>query len=59
MPRAPVAPAAALAAGLGIAERYRVTAIAERRFTHAQLWSAMAQVFIFYSAIAPFIYPLF
>lgn len=42
MPRAPVAPGAALAAGLGIAERYRVTAIAERRFTHAELWSAMA-----------------
>ena len=41
-PRGPIAPRAALATGLGIAERYRVAAITERRFTHAQLWSAMA-----------------
>ena len=41
-PRGPVPPEAALAAGLRIAERHRVAAIGERRFTHAQLWSAMA-----------------
>jgi hypothetical protein len=30
------------ARGLAIADQYRVEAIAERRFTHAQLWAAMA-----------------
>ncbi len=34
--------AAALARGLGIARRHRVAAIAERRFTHTELWRAMA-----------------
>ena len=32
---------AALAAGLAIAERYKVSAIAGRRFTHAELWRAI------------------
>ena len=32
---------AALADGLRIAERFRVDAIATRRFTHSELWSAM------------------
>ena len=41
-PRGPIAPAEALATGLRIAERHRVAAIAERRFTHSQLWNAMA-----------------
>ena len=41
-PRGPIAPAAALATGLRIAERHRVAAITERRFDHAQLWGAMA-----------------
>jgi hypothetical protein len=31
-----------LAEGLGLAERYRVEAITTRRFTHAELWRAMA-----------------
>jgi hypothetical protein len=34
--------AAVLARGLGIAQRYRVSAIDQRRFTHRELWSAMA-----------------
>ena len=34
--------AAALARGLGIAQRHRVGAITERRFTHRELWNAMA-----------------
>ena len=38
----PVSPREALSTGLAIAERHRVGSIAERRFTHAQLWSAMA-----------------
>ena len=33
--------AATFAAGLAIAERYRVSAIASRRFTHAELWRAI------------------
>jgi hypothetical protein len=41
-PRGPIAPATALATGLSIARRYRVEAIPERRFTHAQFWRAMA-----------------
>ena len=41
-PRGPVSPATALANGLRIAERYRVAAIRERRFTHGELWGAMA-----------------
>lgn len=42
---APVTPAGeptAAADAATVAERYRVDAIAERRFTHAQLWDAMA-----------------
>ncbi len=34
--------AAALARGLRLAQRYHVAAITERRFTHAELWRAMA-----------------
>src|SRR5688500_13291311 len=34
-PRGPIAPREALATGLRIADRHRVAAIAERRFTHA------------------------
>ena len=41
-PGSPMAPRDALAAGLRIAERHRVGAIDERRFTHSELWSAMA-----------------
>ena len=41
-PRGPIAPATALQNGLRIAERYRVGAITHRRFTHAELWRAMA-----------------
>jgi hypothetical protein len=32
----------ALSAGLAIAERYRVAAIADRRFTHEEFWAAVA-----------------
>ena len=45
---APAAPAqsapgpGALAEGLQLAERYRVAAIASRRFTHADLWNAVS-----------------
>ena len=41
-PRGPIPASTALATGLRIAERHRVAAISERRFTHSQLWSAMA-----------------
>ena len=34
--------AAALSRGLGIAQRHRVAAITHRRFTHDELWKAMA-----------------
>jgi predicted deacylase len=34
--------AATFAAGLAIAERYKVAAITSRRFTHAELWRAIA-----------------
>ncbi len=34
--------AATLVAGLSIADRYRVAAIQKRRFTHAELWRALA-----------------
>ncbi len=33
--------AAVMSSGLGIAERYRVTAISERRFTHNDFWRAV------------------
>jgi hypothetical protein len=33
--------AATFSAGLAIAERYKVGAIASRRFTHAELWRAI------------------
>jgi hypothetical protein len=34
--------AATLAAGLAIAEKYKVSAITSRRFTHRELWRAIA-----------------
>jgi hypothetical protein len=37
----PASAPAALANGLRIAERFRVDAIADRRFSHAELWSAL------------------
>ncbi len=42
IPAPPAPGTCCFAEGLRIAERYRVGAIASRRFTHAELWSALA-----------------
>ncbi len=41
-PRGPIGAREALTTGLRIAERHRVPSITQRRFTHSQLWGAMA-----------------
>jgi len=43
-PTSPAAGAVVLAAGLEVADRYRVGAIASRRFTHAEYWGALEPV---------------